>query len=316
MRRLVVALIASALLLASCGIPHRRSTDDIRKPAATDAEIERIFERYRTVRNAAIDLLDPKPLSIVERGAVLDIDSGSFRVAQAQSVTRDGIGPIDVETVVKPTFTEYPLWFYAVVRDTETRVLRIQIFERETPTEPWLLVVSPEAALGAKLPELRSSSSTGAMLVKLSNSKGMSMSPQDAADTYARAIPAAGTKDAKAIVEDAFMKQMRETASQNATLKGVRFSQTWTVQPIKYALRTKDGGALVFADLERTDTYIVQGNRQVTFPQGTPQAALLMGGIQRRGALKYLHEVLIYVPPSGKPKAIGQYGGVVSVSGS
>lgn len=315
-RRLLA--VATLLIGAGCvAVPHPRSgAGDVEKVAATDSDIAHVFDRYRKVRNAAIKLLDPKPLSIVESGPVLDIDSGSFAVAQRQARTRDGMGDLDVITVVTPTFTAYPLWFYAVVRDRTAGVDRVQIFERETPVDSWLLVASPEAAVGADLPDLREPASQSSLMVAPDDTRGMPMSAQAAADLYAKAIPRAGTDAAKTIGSDSFIERMRTSAAQNQRLRGVRFTQRWRALPVRFALRTRDGGALVFADLQRTDTYRVRGRLQVLFPPGSPQAALLAGAIRGTGSLTYLHEVLLRVPAgSGRPVALGQWGGVVSVGG-
>lgn len=300
----------------ACAVPHPRSdAATVSRVAASDEEVRKVFDRYRLVRNAAIRLLDPKPLSIVERDSVLAIDSGSFEVAHRQAGTRKGMGRVEIVDVVTPAFTGYPLWFYAVVRDRAADVDRVQIFERETPVDPWLLVASPEVRLGADLPDLRESISQESLLVAADNPRGMAISPQAAAAAYAAAISPAGTAAARAVESDGFVEQMRRTAAQNAGLPGVRFSQRWRALPVRFALRTRDGGALVFVDLERVDTYRVRGELQVSFGEGSPQAALLSGAIRGTRSLTYLHEVLLRIPPgSGTPVALGQWGGVVSVS--
>lgn len=316
MKRALLTVLLGLLACGGCAVPHPRSdAAGVARVAASDEEVTQVFARYRLVRNAAIRLLDPKPLSIVESDAVLAIDSGSFEVAHRQEGTRKGMGRIEVVDVVTPTFTGYPLWFYAVVRDRAAGVDRVQIFERETPVDPWLLVASPEVRLGADLPDLRESNRQESLLVAADDARGMALSPLAAAEAYAAAIPHADTAAARAVHGDGFVDQMRATAAQNAGLTGVRFSQTWRALPVRFALRTRDGGALVFADLERVDTYRVRGELQVSFPAGSAQAALLSGAIRGTGSLTYLHEVLLRIPPgSGRPALLGQWGGVAGVS--
>jgi hypothetical protein len=308
--------VAALLVGTGCTVAHPRSDPaKLEKVAVSESEVKQVFSRYRTVRNAAIRLLDPKPLSIIERGSVLAIDSGSFEVAQKLAESRSGVGRIDVVKVVTATFTGYPLWFYAVVRDGRARVDRVQIFERETPVDAWQLVESPEVKLGADLPVLRQSASQASLLVAGDDARGMAMSPNAAAKAYAAAIPRAGTPAAAAVESDNFIEQMRSTAQKNGSLPGAVFSQSWQALPVTFALRTRDGGALVFVDLQRVDTYRVRGKLQVSFPEGSPQAALLSGAIRGTGSLTYLHEVLLRIPPgSGRPVALGQWGGVVSVA--
>ncbi len=314
MKRLMIA--ASCLLvLSACAMPHERTDLTLRKDAARSVEVDQVFERYRLVRNAAIELLDPKPLSTVESEAVFDIDSGSFEVSQrlAQKQKQD-TDKIDVTRVLTPRFSKYPLWFLAVVRDRAMGINKIQIFERAAAADPWLLVASPETVAETQLPELRTNGSV-VVLVKPDNGAGMSMSADEAAATYAKALANASSPESDAVVKDSFIRQMRTASAANSDLAGVTYSQAWTAEDVRFALRTSDGGALVFVTLLRYDTYKVKSGLTVTWPDGTPQQAFLSAGISGAGTLQYKHQVLLHIPGgNGKPRAIGQYGGVVGAT--
>lgn len=311
MKRLAVAACC-LLVLSACSRPHERSDLSVGKEAARTSEVNRVFERYRLVRNAAIKLLDPRPLSTVESDAVLDIDSGSFEVSQrlAQKQKQD-TSAIDVTKVVTPHFSKYPLWFLAVVRDKAKGVNRIQIFERAQAADPWLLVASPETVAEINLPELRSSGSK-VTPVSPDNGKGMAMSAQAAATAYAATLGDANAPEADSVVNDSFIRQMRAAAAASTGLAGVKFAQRWTAEDVRFVLRTADGGALVFVTLLRYDTYKVKSGLTVSWPEGTPQQAFLSTGISGSGTLQYKHQVLLHLPGGNdKPRAIGQYGGVV-----
>ena len=313
MKRCVLLVICGLLVFSGCARPHERSELRLDKEAARSVEVDQVFERYRTVRNAAIKLLDPKPLSTVESDAVFDIDAGSFEVSQrlAQKQKQD-TGAIDVTRVLTPRFSKYPLWFLAVVRDRAQGVNRIQIFERAAAADPWLLVASPETVAETTLPELRTTGD-GVLPVKPDNAKGMSMSGQAAASAYANSLADPASPDTDSIVNDSFIRQMRAAAATNSGLQGVTFSQAWSAESVRFALRTADGGALVFATLLRYDTYKVKPGLTVSWPAGTPQQAFLSSGISGSGTLQYKHQLLIYIPGGDeKPRAIGQYGGVVA----
>lgn len=310
-------LICSALLLAGCATPHQRGHVTLSKEAARSSEVAAVLERYREVRNTAISLLDPKPLSIVESGSVLNIDSGSFQVSQllARKQKQDN-STVDLTSVMTPRFTAYPLWFVAVTRDTALGVNRVQVFQRDSAVDPWLLVASPETVSTTSLPDLRSVGGT-VVTVKPGDDVGMSMSPQTAAASYAKALADPTSADASKVVEDSFIKQMRSAAAKNAALKGVKFSQSWASKKVHYVLRTSDGGALAFVTLIRRDTYKVTSGLTISWPKGTPQEAFLSAGISGSGTLNYDHQVLLYIPGSGgKPRAIGQYGGVIGAEGN
>lgn len=313
MRRLVLLVLAGALALSACAVPHQRGDVAVEKTAARTAEIAAVFSQYRKVRNTAIELLDAKPLSIVESGPVLAIDSGSFEVSQRLAKTqKQDTASVEVTDVQTPRFGKYPLWFFAVVRDESAGVNRVQIFERETAVDPWLLVASPETLADTPIPEIRREGSA-ALTVKPDDGVGMSMSATEAAKAYSRTLADAASPEADQVADDAFIKQMRTTAENNSKLEGVTFSQSWGHDPVKHVLRTSDGGALAFVTLRRLDTYEVKPGLTVSWPEGTPQQAFLSSGISSAGKLRYYHQVLMHIPGgSGKPRAIGQYGGVVS----
>jgi hypothetical protein len=280
--------------------------------AANKADVTAILDRYREVRNTAISLLDAKPLSIVETGPMLAIDSGSFAVSQRLTRTQsEDERQLQVASVETPMFSKYPLWFMVTAYDPAARVDLVQIFERTTPVDPWLLVAAPQTLPATELPGLRHDGSDHVIPVAASNGKGMKMSPQHAAAAYAKALGSM-TGQSTGIARDDFIHKMRTAFDQANRLEGVRVTQTWAAERVEHALRTDDGGALVWVTLLRLDTYNVQPGIKVSWPAGSPQQAFLTNGISGSGKLRYYHQVLLQLPGGdGEPRAIGQYGGVV-----
>lgn len=316
MRRMPAFVIAATLLLSSCAsIPAERDDLTLQKRAAAEADVDAIFDRYRAVRNAAIGLLDPKPLSTVESGPVLAIDTGSFEVAQRLSTEQDQeTQQLVVSDVQTPSFSTYPLWFMATAFDPAAKVNRIQIFQRDSAVDPWLLVAAPQTVVSTQLPELRHAGDGSALTVAPSSATGMAASPQDAAEAYARAL--GSTTPSAEVEQDDFIRQMRDAFDANSALEGVTVTQDWAAEPVEHALRTDDGGALVFVNLLRLDTYTVQPGSTVSWPAGSPQEAFLAEGISSSGKLRYYHQVLLYLPGGDeRPRALGQYGGVVGADG-
>ena len=306
-------VLVSVLALAACAVPHRKDDRVPRKIAASERVVDQVLQRYDEVRGTAAELLDAKPLSTVETGPVLAIDSGSFEVLQRLSKSADDDrAQGEVTDVLAPRFGKYPLWFYVVVRDAAKGVNRVQVFERASSVDPWLLSASPETLVATRLPTVRRSGGA-AVTVGAEDARGMRMSVQDAAAAYATVLGDPKAPERKEIAADSFIEQMRAAAQTNAGLKGVSFSQQWSAQDVSYALRTGDGGALAFVTLLRSDTYDVDEGFTVTWPDGSPQQAFLASGINGTGRLNYYHQVLLYLPGGGgKPRALGQYGGVVS----
>ena len=311
-RRGLALCLLTALVLAACTVPQKRASTDVSTVPVTRDQVERILERYASVRATAGRLLDAKPLSTVEAEGVLAIDTGSFEVAQRlEQAAGESAGPVgEVVQVATPRFARYPLWFMVETRDPSDEVNRVQVFERSSAVDPWLLVASPETVLSTELPELRRRDGV-ALRVPPDSDTGMSTSPQAAADAYAATLADADAEEAGTIEQDDFVEQMRAAARTNAALEDVTFSQEWSAQEVSHVLRTSDGGALVFATLERVDRYEVGDGKRVQWPPGSPQSALLEAGLSSVGSLTYLHQVLILVPGGeAKPRVIGQFGGV------
>lgn len=315
--RTVLAVVLLALALTACAIPHKKGDFKQEKIAAGSAETDQIFTRYRAVRNLAIKLLDPKPLSTVESGPLLAIDTGSFeisqRLAEKQKVDNSKLDVFDVRS---PLLKSYPLWFMAKVRDSARGVVKVQVFARATAVDSWLLVASPEILMDTELPALTGGPDGTFVAAKGSGKLDAPLTAQEAADTYAEALADESSAAASKVENDGFIKQMRSAASANKLLKNVKFTQSWAAEKVQFAARTQDGGALVFATLLRLDNYDVKNGVTVTFPDGTPQQAFLGQAITTSGRLRYYHQVLLYVPgDGGQPLALGQYGGVVSADG-
>src|SRR5699024_10138539 len=57
--------------------------------------------------------------------------------------------------------------------------------------------------------------------------------------------------------------------------------------------------------------YRVKSGLKVTWPKGSPQQAFLGEGITGDGTLQFYHQLLLFIPADGAPRALGQYGGVV-----
>lgn len=315
---MVLAALMMASALSGCAIPHKRGGFPVEKVAANGGETKGVFDRYRKVHNLAVQLADPKPLSTVEGGPLLAIDTGSFAIAQRLAEKRSvDTSELDVFGVKAPLVRKYPLWFMAKVRDNTRGVVKVQIFERATSVDPWLLVSSPEILLDTTLPSLSGGPHGTIVPVRRNQEGDLSMTPQKVADDYAKALQSSRAPEAAEFENDGFIKQMRAAADANKLLKNVTFVQSWAADNVDFAARTSDGGFLVWATLLRLDGYGVKEGISVTFPEGSPQRAFLSKDITTSGKLRYYHQVLLYAPGpgGGKPRALGQYGGVVGADG-
>jgi hypothetical protein len=314
MRRLAVALLAGVVVATGCSLPHPKDSHGVTKIAATESEAETIYDRYRALRQDALDMLDEQPLTAVETGAVLAIDTGALMVARRLLLTKppDDSQDLRIVEVYAPRLDSYPLWFVAVVEDRVRDLVKVQIFQRESSTGPWLLVASPETLPSTELPALERDTTDALESVDPLRDGRLAMSPQAAIDAYAATLnspPETGDAD---VSEDSFVTQMREVAAKQSQIEGITFTQRWTARPVQYVVRASDGGAVVFGTLARVDRYDIEAGRYIDWPEGSEQKAFLSGRLYSNGQLRYYHQILVYVPPDdGEPVVLGHYGGVV-----
>ncbi len=313
-------LMATIVVLATgCTIPMPKADQPVSKVAATRAEAELVYERYREVRQSALELVDAQPLTAIESGPVLAIDTGALQVARRlQAGARpDASQDLQMLDVLTPRLDDYPLWYLVVARDGVRDRTMMQVFARPTSTSTWQLVASPETLSSTRLLELATDETGALVSVDPGSASGLAMAPSDVLTTYADALQGPTAPANESITQDSFVQQMRDVVAAQSAIRGVTFSQRWSSRPVEYALRAEDGGALVVATLERHDRYRIDEGTAVDWPEGSEQKAFLAGSLYSSATLRYFHQLLMYVPPEdgGAPFVLGQYGGVVGAEG-
>lgn len=313
MKRLLPWLsVLTMFLISACAIPLPRSDDDVSRPAVDDQTAHEVFERYTAVHDTAVELSDAKPLSVVEADPLLAIDAGSFEVSQPGpgNGAENASGKARLAGTYIPRFAKYPMWFIARITGPADDVERVAVFTRRASTEPWQMVESPQILADTTLPSPREIDGALAT-VRPDSRSGLSMSPQDAADVYAQALDDPDSQAAKQLGKDGFIAHMRQAAHSESELENTTFTQSWQALDVRHAARTQDGGAMAWITLSRKDTYRVKSGMKVTWPKGSPQQAFLGDGITGDGALRFYHQLLLFIPADGAPRALGQYGGVI-----
>ncbi len=317
-RRVVVAVLLVAAGTAACAVPQGVAAEPS-KLAATGSQATEIVERWAARRAEALRQLDAGPLVAVEAGDTLAVDRGAFLVARrllaegSQPVRQD----LRLQAALAPRLGAYPMWFLAVVEDGEREVSKLQVHRRLTAAGPWQLVAQAEVLPQTRLPELAMDDGGAILPVPPDGAEGLPASPQEIADSYAALLDDPADGGDEIVLVDSFVQQMRSIAGTQSGIEGVRFGQRWAARDVAWAARTEDGGALVFATVARTDRYRLRPGTAIDWPDGSEQEAFLSGRAYSQATLRYLHQVLLYVPPAGggQARAVGQYGGVVSGSG-
>ena len=317
-RGAVVAVVLVAIGTAACAVPQGVAAEPS-KLAATGSQATEIVQRWAARRAEALRLLDAGPLVAVEAADTLAVDRGAFQVARrllaagSQPVRQD----LRLQAALSPRLGAYPMWFLAVVEDGQREVSKLQVHRRLTAAGPWQLVAQAEVLPQTQLPGLAMDDRGAILPVPPDDADGLPASPQEVADTYAALLDDPTDGGDETVLVDSFVQQMRSIAGTQSGIEGVRFAQRWAARDVSWGARTEDGGALVFATMVRTDRYRLRPGTAIDWPDGSEQEAFLSGRAYSEASLRYLHQVLLYLPPSGggQARAVGQYGGVVSGSG-
>lgn len=318
-RRVATALAVLGLVATGCAVP-RPVEGEVEKAAVTRSEADAVLARWEEQRAEALRLLDGDPLTTVEDGPTLAVDQGALTVARrlitegSQDIAQD----LSLRTVVAPRLSAYPLWFLAIVDDGQRQLTKLQVHRRASAADPWRVSYTAEVLPQTTLPDLALDDTSALLPVAADDRAGLSASPQQVTDAYGQLLGDPAATGDELVLADSFVTQMREIAKAQATIQDVRFTQSWRAEPVEWAARTADGGALVFATFARADRYQIPDDVTVDWAEGSAQAALLARRDYTNAVLRYYHQVLLYVPPAGggQVRALGQYGGVVGASGT
>lgn len=306
-----LCLLAAAA--GGCSFPEHKDLTDVSQKAVTLSIAGNVVAGFNAQVDAATASYNLRKLRSVETGSLYAIDA-------ARLFARERLGRHIRATSVNGTamilaarFRRYPMWFVAVTAPMTDKEPVAGVFVRATSTQPWRLSLAPRLATSAELPPVATSADKSALLVPPGQRSAGEVSPQQLVDRYASVLADPGAPHVDDFSNDAFLRSVR--ASQLAQpRRHVAVTETWGAEPVRYALRLADGGALVFATVVRTDVYRVRENSVLDW-QGSPAAAYFPRPVRHRASVTYNSQLLLLQPPSGKCSVIGEYGGVVGASG-
>ncbi len=318
----LVGCVAISIALSGCALPQGKDAVASEKRAMRVLSVQPVLDHYNRVRAQVDAGVDPGPLTEIEGRSLLEIDAGAVFVRRQLGIEAVAGTLAPTRDVESAQFGGYPLWFLARTALPEYGENVMAIFERRTSTDPWLLVEAPRLDPSTAVAAAAVDDDGGGVVIydttrdvwSDGQETGLRRTPQELADDYSQVLENSGSRRTDDFVDDSFRIQMRKLARAQPN-RHVTFEQRWRALPVRHSLRLVDGGALVFATMERRDDYRVQRGRSLDFT-GVEAGAYFSAPIERGAALRYLHQVVMLVPSTGKPLVIGQYGGLVAASGS
>jgi hypothetical protein len=315
-----LALTPLLTLAAACtGSPS--SADAGGPPALSKDQAAQVLERFVATANRAGRDLDDETLAAVEGAPQLTMDAAAYKLRRA-SKDKPADVPYAKPTFYIPRLSGHPRWFAAdVITGTGKDTLRhAMLFTQDKAGGPWLLTDDPyptDAALGRVALD-----KDGYATALTPTATGLAMAPDRLAPAHAALLTAgpktpgaaglaAGPKTTQAY--DA-LRQAQDQLGKGGVSLTSRFAPDSS--PV-HALRTTDGGALVW--------YVVRQNEAYTAPKRGRLAVTgdLVGlapasSAKTRLDTTVLVQYLAAVPPKGKgPVAVtGMYRKAVEATGS
>lgn len=271
-------------------------------PSATKAEAAKALRRFTAGYNKAYRESDPAVIAGVETGALRTMNQAGLK---AQRVTRpDGNPDYAALELVDARFTipkqaGWPRFFLADTRSNRDDNRWLVVFTRAGVDQPWkaayLSILSQD-----EVPEFRTDKDGWAEPVASSTEPGLAVAPGRLSQSYTDYLR---TGESHTFAEGQATSGQRET--RRKLLRTPRFWTEYKDQPAvppeyaPVALRTADGGALVFFAAHHAEKRtMAQGYRVGKVTDATANA-LMNGKPHTSLTLLRISESAVRVPPHG-----------------
>ncbi len=311
------AALASALVLGGCGAPDalvglHAAPPEASTSAPLDAEGAGAVAT-RLVTQAADVAAQKGKAGNAARAEVLTGDALSVaNAASAHGLAAAPPGNLDV--VPDPTVIgqsqgrEWPRAILATTLDEATSTQYLHVMVSTAPAEPFRIVSQVSMLPGSELPAL-AQAAQGAPMLPLKEDDGLPASPKAVVTAYAAALAHPKPKASDLVsTKDPFAVALKTSATAQSKALGRLGTLTEVHTPLlkgAVSFRLADGGAVVFALVQRTDTYKASAKaKELTLPAGL---AALAGKKKVTSSAQFesLEPVAMVIPPtSGASEAI------------
>jgi hypothetical protein len=261
------------------------------------------------VQSALVRGADPKagsnPMRARLVGPYREIVLAQARIAAERKTKLAEPPPVEQLRLIVPTSNSWPRFFVAVgtTRTTSTPVVRV--LKSSAPRSPYGLWAEALMLPGATLPQTAPVGTGSAVLAP--DADGFVMTPKEALSGFAGYVNAGATSTAsKQFRRSVFSDQLQQRLAADRTgplSKVATVSSTHTVgssEPL--ALRTADGGALVFGELKQEYVITVKKGKGTVAITDNNLAALAGGQQKIKESLTRtaVEIVVLNVPPRDK----------------
>lgn len=307
--RLAAAVVA-VTLLAGCSAGgavvgvHRPPAQPVPGAALEPQQAREIVGRVLAAANQADRVRSATQAGKAYDGLALQMSTALYQVDTAQGLTV----PARPTSTTRPAVlltrgAGYPRFFFTVLAGNAKQAPVVSVLTAKDASSAYRIAGSVSLLPGARLPEVADPSEGSPQLAPATT--GLAIAPGDLGPTYAAVLNTGSTApEAASFNADSFVDQVQKAAA--AQRQGVArfgtYAQTHAAVPgATLAIRTSNGGALVFTALQRSSTFTARPGNTATLP---PDVRVLTGEVQAARFTTTAAELLLFVvPPAGKGRA-------------
>ncbi|MEU0222484.1 hypothetical protein ABZ281_49110 [Streptomyces sp. NPDC006265] len=316
-RSALIAASATALSLTASGCVVVHGEREI-LPSTTRAEAAKALQEFTAAYNEADKAYDSTLDADHTTGALADIDTARLKAGKANSPSGNpNHTPL---TLTDPKFTipkkaGWPRWFVVDAAGNKGGTARwLLVFTRSSLDDPFQVAYLTLVAAG-KVPQFKKDADGWAESVPV-KSTDLAADPGDLSSTYATYLKSGGG----AFTEGAHTSQWRALREKNAKKPGM--VTQYIDEPLTngdyapLALRTTDGGALVFFTSRHFEKQTAYAGTSVPTPN-KDVLALTKGEIKQSFTMEFVsNEVALDPKGQGKVTILGRIQGMTSAEGS
>ncbi|MFE2355383.1 hypothetical protein [Streptomyces parvulus] len=314
-RKILAAASVTALSLTASGCVVVHGEREV-LPATTRAEAAEALRQFTSAYNAADKAYDASLDADHTAGPLAAIDSARLKAGRTNHPDGNPAhAPLEL-TDAKYTIPKkagWPRWFVADTKANKGGKSRwLVVFTRDGLDETWqatyLTLVAPE-----RMPEFKTDADGWAEAVP-ADSAGLAAPPGDLSEDYTAYLRNGGTSFADGVHTSSW-REVREKRSSRPGLVTQFIDEPLTdgdYAPL--ALRTKDGGALVFFTTRHYEKQTAARGAAVPTPNKDVQA-LTDGEIKQSLTMEFVSNEVALDPADGKVSVLGRVQGLTSAKG-
>ncbi len=318
---LTAGLLAASLALSACAVEPPTPSPDaaVEGPTLTRDGYSNVLAEVNAALTAASEAKDPELLKSRVTGPALTVRTSQLQVA-AKIGNTDLVTylPAEYEQFMVSTQTEWPRTAFAITTPTDNLgPQRMLVLTQDSARAPYKLWGWVQLRPGITMPQFADIKLGSEILAP--DDASLKISPQDVIGQYADVLThgaesafagafESGEEDPFRILIASLVTAHLAPGALDPNDPQIQGTYTWSFTPTPdtpvKAIRTADGGAVVFGALNGTETMgVVQG--ATIGPDGVTANALF-GDLQRtnRVVSGFSDMVALFVPPAGSDQPV------------